>query len=53
MYVHAVVEETRKRMLWYALSELPHQQIFDGANISISWYEEQSVWQQLLSHAEQ
>ena len=29
------------------LSQLPHQQIFGGANISISWYEEQSVWRQL------
>ena len=52
-YVHAMVEELRKRMLWHALSELPHQQIFDEATNSISWCEEQSVWQQLLGGAEQ
>ena len=33
--VSAMVEEMHKRMLWHALSELPHQHIFDGTTISI------------------
>ena len=53
VYVRAMVLETRKCMQWQPLSELPHQQIFDGATISISWYEEQRVWGQLLGRAEQ
>ena len=40
VYVRAMVLETRKCMQWQPLSELPHQQIFDGATISISRYEE-------------
>ena len=51
-YVCAVVEEMCKCMLRHALSELPHQQIFDKVTISISCYEEQWVWQQLLGRIE-
>lgn len=51
--VHSMVEEEWKCMLWHALLELSHQQIFDGVPISIARYEEKPVWPQSLGLAEQ